>query len=101
MVDAGGIVLEILETRAFSAPKKNDLDTWVNTYKLTVTSLIDPASAPRATYDTYGTREIAFVVELSTMKVLKKYQGNTAPPSTSTPSSIDSAVTDILALLGK
>ncbi|MGZ7033153.1 MAG: hypothetical protein ACXVIJ_14430, partial [Thermoanaerobaculia bacterium] len=76
VVDAGGVIIEILETRSFGAPTKADLDAWVKTYKLPVTSLIDPASKPLQTFNSYGRRENTFVVDLRTMKILKKVSGS-------------------------
>lgn len=75
------MIIEVLETKNLSTttgPTRADLDTWITTYKLPVTSLIDPPSAPLATFNTYGQREQAFVVDLKTMKILKKVEGSLA-----------------------
>lgn len=70
------MIIEVLETKGFAAPVRADLDAWITTYKLPVTSLIDSASTPLATFNAYGQREQAFVVDLRTMKILKKVEGS-------------------------
>lgn len=75
-VDAGGAIVEILETKNFfAAPTKNDLDAWVNTYKIPVTSVIDAPGKDLATFKALGQREATYVVDLRTMKILFKYAG--------------------------
>jgi hypothetical protein len=76
---AGGMVVEILETTAFAYTPRANLDAWVNTYHLPVTTVIDPpAERVTRTYMTYGVRESLFVVDLRTMRILSKFNGSVA-----------------------
>lgn len=97
VVDAGGVVVEILGTRTGLATKKPDLDTWVNNYKLPVTSLIDsPAGSGTKTLTFFTVRETCVIVDVRTMKIVKKINGSTAG---SGKSSVAQLVPEILALL--
>ena len=98
MVDAGGIVIEILETKFGGAVAKGDLDTWVNTYKIPTTSVMDPPGTGTKTFDTWGRRENTFIVDLKTMKILKKISGSIAGIGDS---SVKTGVAFILPLLAK
>ena len=98
MVDAGGIIVEILTTRLGGAPTKADLDTWVNTYKIPVTSVMDPPGTGTKTFTAYGRRENAFVVDLKTMKILKKVSGSIAGIGDS---SVKTGIAYLMPLLAK
>ncbi len=97
MIDAGGAVVEVLESYAGGPVTRAQLDAWVNTYRLPVTSLIDPpAERVTRTLMTYGIRESLFVVDLRTMRVVTKYNGSVAGVG---PSSVAMSVARALELL--
>jgi hypothetical protein len=97
VVDAGGAVVEILGTRAGAAVKKSDLDTWITTYKLPVTAVIDtPAGTSTKTLSYFGIRETAFIVDVRTLKIVKKINGSVAGAGTS---SVGQLIPEILTLL--
>jgi hypothetical protein len=77
VIDAGGIVIEVLITTGFtSAPKKTDLDAWINKYAIPVTTVKDPDGAGTPTMTALGGREQAFIIDLKTMKILQVIQGS-------------------------
>ena len=76
MLDAGGVIVEILAGSAGAQPSRTELDGWINTYRLPVTTLTDPMGAGTVTLRTYGIRESAFIVNLSTMRVEVKIPGS-------------------------
>ncbi len=92
------MIIEVLQTRAFAAPTKSDLDTWINGYSLPVTSVIDPPSKPKATFDTYGGREQVFVLDMRTMKILRYVQGSVVGTGDS---SVTQAIPFLMDLLSK
>jgi hypothetical protein len=98
MVDLGAVVVEVLETKAGAAPVQADLDAWINSHKIPVTSMIDAPSSPLATYKALVRREQGWIVDLSTMKIVKKYTGST---DGSPDGLISSAAADLATLLGK
>jgi hypothetical protein len=77
VVKAGGIVIEVLETTGFtSQASKANLDAWVTKYKLPITTLKDPDGAGTPTLTTLGPREHAYLVDLTTMKILQVITGD-------------------------
>lgn len=54
------------------------LDAWVNRFGLRVTALIDPPNVGTRTLSTYGIRESAFIVDLATMRIVRKANGSVA-----------------------
>jgi len=98
IVDAGGVIIEILESRSFGVATKTDLDSWVKGNSLPVTSLIDPADKPLQTFNAYGRRENTFVVDLRTMKILKKISGSVTGTGDS---SVKQAIPFLMSLLAK
>lgn len=98
IVDAGGIIVEILATKANAPPSEADLRTWINSNNMIVTALIDATDAPKATLNAFGIRETAVIVDLRTMKIVQKINGSTigAPPS-----SIKQLLTEMLTLVSK
>ena len=97
MVDAGGAIVEILGTRGGSPVKKSDLDTWITTYKLPVTAVIDtPAGSGTATLSYFGIRETCFIVDVKTLKIVKKVNGSVTGTGTS---SVGQLIPEILTLL--
>jgi len=75
VVDAGGVVVEVLEQDA-STPMKAQLDAWVNNYGLVITSVKDPDANEGETKSMLADREHAFIVDLSNMKILQVYTGS-------------------------
>ncbi len=75
---AGGLVIELLETSGFSfIASRTDLDYWVNNYMLKVTAVKDPDSStgtPSLTF--FGHRDQAYIVDLSTMKIVQYINGS-------------------------
>jgi hypothetical protein len=72
IVDAGGAVVEILGTYAFSPtpPTKAQLDAWVTTHNINASSFIDAPGFGSQTINLFRVRERAVVVDLATMKVV-------------------------------
>jgi hypothetical protein len=80
-VDAGGAVVEILGTYGFvpaTPPTKAQLDSWITTGNLTVSSFIDAPGKTAQTINLFQVRERAVVVDLSTMKVVWHGDGDQA-----------------------
>ena len=98
MTDAGGIVIEILETKSFASVTKADLDAWIDSAKLPVTSMIDPPGTGTPTFTALGQRENSYIVDLSTMKIVRFIVGDTTGTKTT---GLSQAITEILALLAK
>ncbi len=98
MVGYGAIVVEVLETKAGLMPAQADLDAWIDSHKLPVTSMIDAPSTPLATFHALGRREQGWIVELPSMKIVKKYTGTT---DGSPDGLISTATADLKTLLGK
>ena len=77
VVDAGGVVIEVLETAGFTAQAtKANLDSWINKYKLVITTVKDPDGTGTPTLTALGQREQAYIVDLTTMKILQVIQGD-------------------------
>ena len=98
MVGYGAVVIEVLQTKAVSAPTQADLDAWITSHKLPITSMIDAPSSPLATFHALGRREQAWIVDLSNMKIVKKYTGST---DGSADGLVTNAEADLKTLLGK
>lgn len=98
VTDAGGVIVEILGTKAGGAVKKADLDAWITTYKLPVTSVIDtPAGSSTKTLTFFGIRETCVIVDVKTMKIVRKINGSVTGTGDS---SVKQLVPEILKLLG-
>jgi hypothetical protein len=69
VVDAGGIVVEVLAT-GLTGDVRNDLDAWITTYDLTVTTVGEAPGAAGQTLQALGIREATVVVELPSMRVI-------------------------------
>ncbi|MEI8256554.1 MAG: hypothetical protein WCJ30_12850 [Deltaproteobacteria bacterium] len=87
----------MLETKAFGPVARADLDAWVNTYGLHVTTVMDPPGTGTVTFTTWGIRETAFIVDLTTMQILTKINGSTAGTGAS---AVGQAIPMLLTLLG-
>lgn len=96
MIAAGGRVIQILMTNGGQRATRTALDAWVNRYELRITALIDPAGVGTRTLTTYGVRESAFIVDLATMRVVRKVNGSVAGIG---PSAIQQIVPTMLNLL--
>ena len=97
MVDAGGVAVEILETAVFAEPTPDQLDTWIDTFGLTITSVMDrDPDAETETFTALGVREQIFVVDLSTMTIVYQFAGDVTGQATPSP---DAAIDDILSRL--
>jgi hypothetical protein len=72
VVDAGGVVVEVLEDGALFGQQatRSDVDAWINTYGLTVTTVIDAPGAYGQTLTALGIREGTVIVEIPSMKVV-------------------------------
>ena len=90
-------MVEILESYSGGPVTRANLDAWVTTYGLRVTSVIDPpAERVTRTLSTYGIRESLFVVDLRTMRIVNKYNGSVAGVGAS---SVSMATERVLQLL--
>lgn len=86
----------MLASKAGGPAAKSDLDAWITTYKLPVTSVIDsPASTATLTF--FDIRETCVIVDVRTMKIVQKVNGSTAG---SGDSSVKQLVPELLKLLG-
>jgi hypothetical protein len=72
----GGLLVEVLAdgTPSGTAPTRTLLDAWVSQTNTPYTSLIDAPTSPLRALDTLGF-DMAYVVDLSTMKILYVQQG--------------------------
>jgi hypothetical protein len=96
VVDAGGVMVEVLE-QDVTTPTKDDLDAWVNTYQLPITSVKDPDSNEGETKAALADREHAYIIDLSNMKIIQVITGSQL--GIGTPSAQD-AMNMMLTLLG-
>jgi hypothetical protein len=72
---AGGILVEVLESASFTVPTKANLDSWAGKYMLTNTTVTD-LSAGLTTFMTLGHRDQAYIIDLTTMKIIKVFTGS-------------------------
>ena len=75
MVDRGGAVVEVLMTPDPTLSRQAGLNAWVTTYGLNVTTVLPKDTS---TQTLLGVRETAYIINLSTMKIVWKYNGNLA-----------------------
>jgi hypothetical protein len=74
VLDKGGIIIEVMahgETRA-------NMDAWITTYKLPITTVRDPDNMQNQTLDALVLREYNYIVDLATMKIVDRMSGSTA-----------------------
>jgi hypothetical protein len=98
VVQAGGVVVEVVMTDGFTTPAKmGDAATWANKYSLYVTTVadLDPTTP---TLNTLGRRDQAYIIDLTTMTVLQYLNGSTGAV---TNNSASLAMTTMHTLLGK
>jgi hypothetical protein len=73
---AGGVLIEVLMTNGFSTPPtKANLDSWVSKYNLSFTVMAD-LDAALTTSNTLGRRDQAYIIDMTTMKVLQYIDGS-------------------------
>ena len=96
MRTAGTGVVKCRMTNAGKRDTRSNLDAWVNRCYLRITALIDPAGVGTRTLSTYGVRESAFIVDLSTMRIVRRINGSVAGIG---PSAISQIVPTLLDLL--
>jgi hypothetical protein len=98
---AGGLVIEVLETSGFVAiASMTDLTSWVNKYSLMVTTVKDPdSSTGTPTLTEFGRRDQAYIVDLTTMKILQYIDGSIVAASSGNSAGL--AMTAMHTLLGK
>ena len=101
VVQAGGVMIEVLETTGFIATaSQTDLEQWIGKYQLPITSVKDPGTAT-VTLDTLGRREQAYIIDLTTMKILDVFVGNTDGGGAATSYSAEQGMAEMHTLLGK
>ena len=96
MLDAGGVIVEVLASNVGAPPTRNNLNSWITTVGLPVTALIDPSGVGTRTLNTYGVRESTFIVDLATMVVVFKVNGSVGGVG---PSGVAQAIPRMLELL--
>jgi hypothetical protein len=70
IIDAGGKVIEVLDdTRA-------NLDAWITTHNLNITSLIDAPGMAGKTLTLLGIRETSIIIKMPEMKIVYLNHGN-------------------------
>lgn len=99
VVQAGGVVIEVLETTGFTTQAtQTSLEASINKYQLPVTTVKDPDGTGTATLNALGHREQAYIIDLTTMKIVDIIEGDeTGLGSTSG----GLALTEMHTLLGK
>jgi hypothetical protein len=99
VIDAGGTIVEILGTKSGGPVTKADLDAWIKAYSIPVTSVMDtPAGKSTTTLTFFGIRETCVIVDVKTMKIVKKVNGSVAGVGDS---SVKQLIPQLLTLLGK
>lgn len=87
-------MVEVLGSSGFTtAAQKSDLDAWVSTYELPVTTVIDAPGAGTATLMAMGRRENTVIVQLPSMQVVWRDEGDfTGSQTTGAVKAIDEAL---------
>jgi hypothetical protein len=102
VVQAGGVMIEVLETTGFvTQATQTDLEQWIGEYKLPITSVKDPDGTGTATLTALGRREQAYIIDLTTMKILDVFVGNTDGGGAATSYSAEQGMAEMHTLLGK
>jgi hypothetical protein len=98
-VDAGGAVVEVLGSRAYTLPStRQDLDAWLATYDLGVTSVIDASGHDLESLTALVVREVVVIVDLASMRIVWRFNGDLAGID---PSSINAAAAEMHRRLGR
>jgi hypothetical protein len=98
VIDNGGLIIEVLVTYFFKEVAESNLRAWIDGNKLTVTSLMDPPGTGKTSEAAFGIRETCLIVDLRTMKIVKKINGSITG---SGDSSIKQMVPELLTLVSK
>jgi hypothetical protein len=93
IIDAGGKVLEIMSD---TTTTRQQLESWITTYNLNVTCLIDAAGMAGAALNLATIRETVFIVKMPEMKIVYLNHGNQTPVGDP---GVVAATTQILSLL--
>jgi hypothetical protein len=110
VVQAGGMFIEVLESVNFATPPTQmQLQTWISEptapqgpHALWVTTVGDlPSSTGLPSYRFFGRRDQAYIVDLTTMKIIKYINGSTGPTAGGTGNSAPQAMAYMHTLLGK
>lgn len=110
VVHAGGMLIEVLESANFTGvPTQMQLQTWISDptaaqgpHALWVTTVADPpSSSGTPSWNFFGRRDQAYIVDLTTMKIIKYIDGNTGPTAGGTGNSGPQAMSYMHTLLGK
>jgi hypothetical protein len=102
VVQAGGVVIEVLETTGFTAQAtQTSLQQWIGKYQLPVTTVKDPDGTGTATLTALGGREHCYIIDLTTMKILDFITGDDLGGGTDTQYSANQCMTQMHTLLGK
>lgn len=89
--------MEVLASRSGAPTVKTDLNTWVTGNNLSITSVIDtPAGKATTTLNAFGIRETCVIVDVRTMKIVKKVNGSVLGAGTS---SVGQLIPEIIKLL--
>ncbi len=98
VLDAGGVIVEIMGAHSGLPATRTDLDNWVNNYSLPVTTVRDPDNLPLQSLTALIRREYCFIVDLSNMKIVSVIVGTTIGGTDTT--SAFTGMQQMLALLG-
>src|SRR5687768_8194775 len=97
VIDAGGAIVEVLASNGGGPATKSNLNTWVTTFNVPATSVIDtPPGTSTKTLTFFGIRETCVIVDVRTMKIVKKVNGSVIGTGDS---SVKQLVPEILKLL--
>jgi hypothetical protein len=92
---AGGLLVEVVTEGLGGLPTRANLDAWVMAHNLSLTTLKDVTG--RRAFMVLGRREISYVVDLRTMRIVRKVLGDTSG-ATST-ATLNATVDQMLTLL--
>ena len=98
---AGGVLIEVLAnnfSQPGGVPTKSDLDSWIQAYKLPISCVKDAPNAKVRTITALERRELAYIVNLKTMKIVERFDGTVTGIGDTT---ITKGFAIMLKLLGK
>jgi len=98
VIGAGGRIVEILATYAGGAVTRSQLDAWIQSHKLTIPTVKDAPGMAGASLAALERREIAYLVDLKTMKIVDRVVGSVSGTGDS---AAKTAMAKLLVLLGK
>jgi hypothetical protein len=93
---AGGLLIEVV-TEAIGGLSRSTVDAWVNSNSLRLTTVIDRNPMTNRAFAVLGRREVSYLVDLRTMRIVRKILGDTSGATSTTV--LNSAVDQLLALL--